>query len=107
MENIDIIILTALVVVSFLIFIVTSIKEFTKMEDKPYKYEKASGFTRAVLFNVLSAFFDDEEIPEKSREKLKSTLKRTISDMEMDGLYFNEQAKKFRAKQNKKSEGEV
>jgi len=105
MENIDVIILTVLVVVAFVIFIASSIKEFTKMEEKPYKYEKASGFTRAALFNVLSALFDDEEIPEKSREKFKNTLKRTIADMETDGVYFDELAKKSREKQEKESKG--
>ncbi|WP_158858273.1 hypothetical protein [Lunatibacter salilacus] len=93
MENIDVIILTLLVVISFVVFIVTSVKEFTKMEDKPYEFEKASGFTRAALFNVLSSLFDDDEIPEKTREKYKNKLKRTISDMETGGVYFDEQAK--------------
>ncbi|MCH6201914.1 hypothetical protein MMU07_20210 [Aquiflexum sp. LQ15W] len=95
MENLDIIILTVLVVVSFVIFIVTSVKEITHMEQKPYEFEKASGFTRAALFNVLSSFFEDDEIPEKTKEKFKSTIKRTISDMETDGMYFDEKGKKF------------
>lgn len=94
MENIDIIILTVLVVSAFVVFIVTSVKEFTKMEEKPYEFEKASGFTRAALFNVLSSLFDDDEIPEKTREKYKNSLKRTISDMETDGVYFDEKVKK-------------
>lgn len=93
MENVDIIILTILVVVSFVVFITTSLKEFNKMEDKPYEFEKASGFTRAALFNVLSSFFEDDEIPEKTREKFKSTIKRTISDMESDGVYFDDKDK--------------
>lgn len=94
MENLDIIILTVLVVTAFVVFIVTSVQEFTKMEDKPYEFEKASGFTRAALFNVLSSLFDDDEIPEKTREKYKNSLKRTISDMETDGVYFDEKVKK-------------
>jgi len=94
MENIDIIILTVLVVSAFVVFIVTSVQEFSKMEDKPYEFEKASGFTRAALFNVLSSLFDDDEIPEKTREKYKNSLKRTISDMETDGVYFDEKVKK-------------
>nr|MBI1228519.1 hypothetical protein [Cytophagales bacterium] len=106
MENIDVIILTVLVVVAFVIFISSSIKEFTKMEEKPYKYEKASGFTRAALFNVLSGLFDDEEIPKKSRDKFKNTLKRTIADMETDGVYFDKKPKKSRKKQEKESNRE-
>ena len=94
MENIDVIILTLLVVISFVVFIITSVKEFTKMEEKPYEFEKASGFTRAALFNVLSSLFDDDEIPEKTREKYRNSLKRTISDMDTDGVYFDKEVKK-------------
>jgi hypothetical protein len=101
MENIDIIILTLLVVVSFVIFIATSLKEFNKMEKNPYEFEKASGFTRAALFNVLSSFFDDDEIPEKTKEKFKSTIKRTISDMETDGMYFDGKVKNSLIKDKK------
>ncbi|WP_194973037.1 hypothetical protein [Aquiflexum lacus] len=102
MENVDIIILTILVVVSFVVFIATSLKEFNKMEDEPYEFEKASGFTRAALFNVLSSFFDDDEIPEKTREKFKSTIKRTISDMESDGVYFDDKDKSKKRPDGKK-----
>lgn len=108
MENIDIIILTFLVVIAFVVFIVTSIQEFTKMEEKPYKFEKASGFNRAALFNVLSSLFEDDEIPEKTRERYKSTLTRTISDMETDGVYFDKNAKKAltKGKAKKRQKGE-
>lgn len=106
MENLDIIILTVLVVSAFVVFIVTSVQEFTKMEEKPYEFEKASGFTRAALFNVLSSLFDDDEIPEKTREKYKNSIKRTISDMETDGVYFDEKVKKSMEKNKERSEGE-
>jgi len=94
MENIDVIILTIAVVIAFVVFIVTSVQEFRKMEEQPYEYEKASGFTRAALFNLLSSLLDDDEIPEKNKEKFKNSLKRTISDMETDGVYFEKEAKK-------------
>lgn len=93
MENVDIIILTIIVVISFVVFIVTSVKEFNTMAEEPYEFEKASGFTRAALFNALSDLLDDDEIPEKNKEKFKSTLKRTISDMETDGVYFDKTKK--------------
>jgi hypothetical protein len=93
MENIDVIILTVVVVIAFVIFIITSFNEINKIKEEPYEFEKASGFTRAALFNVLSSLFEDEEIPAESREKFKSTLKRTISDMETDGMYFDKTKK--------------
>ncbi|MEX2569513.1 MAG: hypothetical protein WD431_26465 [Cyclobacteriaceae bacterium] len=102
MENLDVIILTILVVISFVIFILTSVQEFIRMDKEPYKFEKASGFTRAALFDVLSSLLDDDEIPEKDRDKFKSTLKRTISDMETDGVYFDGEVKKSLKKDKSK-----
>jgi len=91
MENLDVIVLTALVVIAFIIFIISSFKELSRMVDEPYKYEKASGFTRAALFNALSSLFeDDEDIPKEKKEKFRNTLERTISDMETNGIYFDE-----------------
>jgi uncharacterized membrane protein len=101
MENLDVIILTILVVVSFVIFIATSVKEFGRMEEEPYEYEKASGFTRAALFNMLSSLFTEEDISEQARKRIKNNLKRTISDMETDGVYFSDQTEK-RIKKEKK-----
>lgn len=94
MENIDIIILTSLVVIAFVIFITTSIKEFIKMEEDEYEFEKSTGPTRTALFNVLSSFFDDDNISEDVKERYKSTIKRTISDMHTDGMYFDKKTKK-------------
>jgi len=89
MENVDVILLTIVVVVSFVVFIVTSLKEFNRMEEEPYEYEKATGPTRAALFNALSDLFEENEIPKKSRDKLKRTITRTISDMHSDGVRFD------------------
>lgn len=104
MENLDVIILTILVVVSFVIFIATSVKEFSKMEEEPYKFEKASGFTRAALFNVLSSLFTEEDISEQTKNRIKNNLKRTISDMETDGVYFSDEIEKKSTKEKKKKD---
>ncbi len=93
MENIDIIILTSVVVISFVIFIVTSFKEVTRMEEEPYEFEKATGFSRAALFNVLKDLLEDGDSTEVEKERIRSTLKRTISDMHMDGVYFDKNKK--------------
>jgi hypothetical protein len=102
MENIDVILLTIAVVASFVVFIVTSLKEFNRMEEEPYEYEKATGPTRAALFNALSDLFEENETPQKDKEKLKRTITRTISDMHSDGVHFdssaNEPPKKTRGK---------
>ena len=78
MENLDVIILTSVVVVSFVVFIVTSVQEFGRMEEEPWEYEKATGPSRAALFNVLSSLFEDDKISGKNREELKGAIKRSI-----------------------------
>ena len=101
MENLDVIILTSVVVVSFVVFIVTSVQEFGRMEEEPWEYEKATGPSRAALFNVLSSLFEDDKISGKNREELKGAIKRSISDMETDGVYFNKSKKKKSLKKKK------
>lgn len=102
MENLDVIILTLVVVVSFVVFIVTSVQEFNRMEEEPWKYEEASGPTRAALFNALSSLLDEEGNTEKKRNRSKGPLKRTISDMDTDGVHFDEKPKKNMEKDKKK-----
>jgi hypothetical protein len=89
MENLDIIILTTLVIISFVIFIISTLKEIKRMEEEPYKFEKATGFSRPALFNVLRGLFEDDDIKEEDKEKFRNTLKRSISDMHTDGVYFD------------------
>ncbi|MDN3689389.1 hypothetical protein [Cyclobacterium jeungdonense] len=93
MENIDVIILTIVVVISFVVFIVTSIREFSRMEEEPYEYEPASGPTRAALFNALSSLLEEEDYPTKKNKGHKGPIKRTISDMDSDGVHFEREKK--------------
>ena len=104
MGNLDIIILTLVVVVSFVVFIVTSVQEFSRMEEEPWEYEEASGPTRAALFNALSSLLDEDKNPEKNRKRHKGPIKRTISDMDTDGVHFDEKANK-KIENDKKSKG--
>jgi hypothetical protein len=85
MENFDLIILTIIVAITFLLFIISTIKEFNKMTSKPYTYKKEKGIQRATLFNLLSSFFEEKK---SNKKKLKKVIERTISDMEDEGVYF-------------------
>jgi hypothetical protein len=93
MENLDLIILTVVVVVAFVIFITSTFKELNQMTHEPYQAEKVTGYSRAALFRVLGEMFEDDTIPEKHRVAFKSTLQRTISDMESNGVYFDDEEK--------------
>ena len=94
MGNLDVIILTIVVGVSFVVFIISSVQEFIRMEEESWEYEKATGPSRAALFNALSALFEEDKIPEKDRKELKKVIKRSISDMETDGVYFDKSKRK-------------
>lgn len=89
MENLDIIILTSVVIISFVIFIISSMKEINRMEEEPYEFEKATGFSRPALFNVLRALFEEDDMEEEDKERFRNTLKRSISDMHTDGVHFD------------------
>jgi hypothetical protein len=99
MENLDIILLTAVVAVAFLVFIVTTLKEFTKMETEVYTDLKSKpSYGRDALYDLLQKLFDDETIPKTDKKKVLKTIGRTMADMESDGLYFPEEIKEKLAK---------
>jgi hypothetical protein len=91
MENIDIIILTSVVVVAFLVFIITSVREFIRMEFDEYQYNpNAKKYGRDAIFNLLEKLFEDDTISKDSKKEIIKTLERNISDMETDGVYFSD-----------------
>lgn len=95
MENLDIIILTSLVVVGFVVFIVGCLKEFSKMEKEEYKPSISNKkFGRDAVYDLLEGLFDDKSITKKEKVKLIKTIDRTIADMEFDGMYFSDEIKK-------------
>ena len=99
MENLDIILLTAVVAVAFLVFIITTLKEFTKMETETYTDVKSKpSYGRDALYDLLQKLFDDESIPKTDKETVLKTIGRTMADMESDGLYFPEEIKEKLAK---------
>jgi hypothetical protein len=99
MENLDIILLTVVVAVAFLVFIVTTLKEFTKMETEVYTDLKSKpSYGRDALYDLLQKLFDDESIPKTDKKTALKTIGRTMADMESDGLYFPEEIKEKLAK---------
>jgi hypothetical protein len=99
MENLDIILLTVVVAVAFLVFVVTTLKEFTKMETEVYTDLKSKpSYGRDALYDLLQKLFDDESIPKTDKKTVLKTIGRTMADMESDGLYFPEEIKEKLAK---------
>ena len=94
MENLEIIILTTIVSILFVVFFVLMYKEFSKMEKEEYTYKAdVKRYGRDGIYNLLERLFDDELQTKSQKAKLFKTIDRTIADMESDGMYFSEDIK--------------
>ena len=94
MENIEIVILSVVVMIAFVVFIVTSIREFSKMEKEEYKYDpKGSKLGRDAIYYLLESLFEDVSLSKNDKKSLIKTIDRTMADMESDGIYFPEKIK--------------
>jgi len=91
MENLDIIILTTVVSTLFVVFGVLMYQELSSVDENTYKTSKNGG-PRVYLFNLMARLFDDE-IPTNERKVIYKAVKRTMADMESDGIYFPEEVK--------------
>lgn len=102
MENLDLIILSSIVVTLFIVFGIAMYREFSKMSEETYVYTKETG-GRASMVNFVGRLFDDEAASKKMTAKQKDivykAINRTISDMESEGVYFSEDVKEELKKQ--------
>jgi hypothetical protein len=93
MENLDIIILTSIISTLFIVFGILMYKEFSNMEKNGYQYDPNSKkYGRDALFDMMARLFEDEA-PKAEKKIIYKAVKRTISDMESDGVYFTEEIK--------------
>ncbi len=88
MENLDIIILTSILSSLFVVFGILMYKELASVDENTYKTAKEGG-PRVYLMKMMGRLFDDE-IPVKERRVIYKAVKRTMADMESDGIYFPE-----------------
>lgn len=94
MENLDIIIFTSFVAVAFVVFIITSFKEFSKMNKEDYTYTPIQKkFGRDAVYDLLETLFNETQQSNKDKIQLLKRIDRTISDMESDGMYFSDEVK--------------
>ena len=83
MENLDIILLTTIVVILFLVFILATLKEIMEDAKNPYKGGKERG-PRADMMEFVGRIFSDEHIEPNEKKELLNTLKKRIDDIEVD-----------------------
>ncbi len=92
MENLDIIVLTSILSTLFVVFGVLVYKELTNLDENSYKTTKAGG-PRVHLLKLMEKVFDNRSIPVEEKKMIYKAVKRTISDMESDGMYFPDDVK--------------
>lgn len=83
MENLDIIILTIIVSVLFLVFIIATYQEMgaAKLEKKEFGKEKGP---RAQMIEFIGKIFTDETIETTEKQKLMELMKKSLKDLEKD-----------------------
>ncbi len=83
MENLDLIILTTIVVILFMVFILATFKEFMEDAKNPYKAGKERG-PRADMMDFVGRIFSDERIEPKEKKELLNIIKKKIDEIEID-----------------------
>jgi hypothetical protein len=80
-ENLDIILLTAVVSALFLVFIIASWREFSVMGNSEFDGGKEKG-PRAEMVQFLQKVFTDETIEPGKKKELLSIIKKTFEEMD-------------------------
>jgi len=86
------IILSSVLVTLFVVFIVTLFREFKSVDENSYKTEKEGG-PRVQLVKFMGNLFDEASTKREDKKTIYTAMKRTIADMESDGVYFSDDVK--------------
>jgi hypothetical protein len=92
MENLDIIVLTSILSTLFVVFSIVVYKELKNLDLN----ETEERGPRADFVRFIGNLFDDGSVKKmnpKQKAVLYKQVKRTISDMESDGVYFPKEVK--------------
>ena len=84
MENLDIIILTTIVVILFIVFIIATFKEIIEEAKKPFAGGKERG-PRADMMEFVGRIFSDDHIEPAEKKELLNMIKKRIDDIEVGG----------------------
>jgi hypothetical protein len=83
MENLDIILLTTIVVILFLVFILATFKEIAEDTKKSMINGKERG-PRADMMELIGKIFSDNSIEPKQKRELLNIMKKSINEIEFD-----------------------
>lgn len=90
----DVLLLSVVVVTLFIVFIIAVYREFNVMEVEPYKFQKESG-PRAGLVNFVGNLAANKSLSLPEKETIYNAMNRNIADMESDGVYFDDVVKEI------------
>lgn len=80
MENLDLIILTTIVVILFMVFILATFKEILEETKKPFKGGKERG-PRADMIEFVGRLFSDDRLEPQEKKELLTIIKKGIDDI--------------------------
>ncbi len=92
--DIEIIVLTTIVVSLFGVFSIATYREFRVMEDTKYKHSVKQG-PRGALVDFVGNLVNDQKLTKKDKYTIYCAMRRNIADMESDGVYFDESIKEL------------
>jgi len=79
-NNTDIIVLTSVIIVLFLVFIIATVREFNTMSTTKF-VEKEEGGPRAEMLRFIGKIFTDDRIDADKKITFMNAVKPIIEDM--------------------------
>lgn len=88
----DIILLTSIIATLFVVFFIAIYRELSNVDEDSYKHQKDGG-PRSNMVNFVGNLLEDKSMGNKEKKKLNKVIRRTIADMESNGMYFPDEVK--------------
>ncbi len=79
-NNTDIIVLTSVIIVLFVVFIIATLREFNTMSTTKY-VEKEEGGPRADMMRFIGKLFTDDRIDTDKKVKFMNAVKNIIEEL--------------------------
>ncbi len=93
MENTDIIVLTAIIAVLFLVFIIATVREFAEVGREEFKGGREGG-PPADLMRFIGSVFTDDRIDVKKKIKIVDAVKSVLEENNLATEPENDTSKK-------------
>ena len=82
MENTDIIVLTSVLVVLFIVFIIATVREFGEMSNTKYDSKRQAGGPPTDFLRLAGKLFTEEHISVKKKIILIDAIKNALEEIE-------------------------